>query len=372
LPTVLYMPKLGEIMKEATVVKWLRAEGESISKGEPVVEVETEKINVEIEAPETGILLKIYSPQGKVCAIADPLGAFGKLGEVPPEFVSGEQKARATATHEINMELGSLPGREMPLASPAAKKFAAEHGIDLGGVRGSGPGGRIVLEDVSEKVLQATDPGEPLTLKRRTIADRLSRSFHDSVPVTIMMEAEMTRAVALRKVAADISFTDILVKAVCNCLLRKPIFNATFENGLVKKQRSINISLAVSSPEGLLVPVIKEAEKLPIEEISRVSRKLVSDARAGDLDVTSVEGGTFTISNLGMYGVDSFTPIINPPQIAVLGVGRIVDRPIATGGQLDVKPMISLCLTFDHRVVDGTEAAEFLKDIKHELEQEVH
>ena len=127
-----------------------------------------------------------------------------------------------------------------------------------------------------------------------------------------------------------------------------------------------------SQIEGLLVPVIKEAEKLPIEEISRVSRKLVSDARAGDLDVTSVEGGTFTISNLGMYGVDSFTPIINPPQIAVLGVGRIVDRPIATGGQLDVKPMISLCLTFDHRVVDGTEAAEFLKDIKHELEQEVH
>jgi pyruvate dehydrogenase E2 component (dihydrolipoamide acetyltransferase) len=183
------------------------------------------------------------------------------------------------------------------------------------------------------------------------------------------MEADVTKVLALKESTANITVSDIFLKAVSNCLVRAPKFNATFEDGLLKQSDTVNISLAVSSPDGLLVPVIKQAEKLSIEEISKITKQVADQARAGKLDIASVEGGTFTLSNLGMWGVDSFTPIINPPQIAILGVGRIVNKPVVSEGTIQVKPLVSLCLTFDHRVVDGTEAASFLNDIKNELER---
>ena len=368
------MPRLSLTMKEGTVIQWFKKEGDMVKKGEPLVEVLSEKATYEVEAPASGVLRKILAPEGTDVPVAETLGIIAAPDEELPEIEAVAAAPRMEAEEAVAMPERKPVERikERVIASPAAKRLAREHGIDLTQVRGTGPEGRIVEEDVRNlieevKVMPRVREVIPLTGIKKTAAERVSLSARTAPQSTITMEVDMSNAVKLRE-KVHVSYTDMLVRAVAKALAEYPIINSTLENEKIKIFADINVGVAVATDRGLIVPVIYNADRKTLEEIASVLKKLVEKAKQGRLTKEELTGGTFTITNLGMYGVDVFTPIVNPPETAILGVGRVAEKPIAMEEQIVVRPVMLLSLTFDHRVVDGAPAAEFLQKVKQNLE----
>lgn len=368
------MPRLSLAMKEGTVIQWFKKEGDTVKKGEPLVEVLSEKATYEVEAPASGVLRKILAEEGMDVPVAGTLGLITAPDEELPEI----EVAKAPPAVEAE-EAVAVPERKVKerierriIASPAAKRLAREHGIDLTQIRGSGPDGRIVEEDVRRlteemKIMPRVREVIPLTGIRKTAAERVSLSARTAPQSTITMEVDMSNAAELRG-RVGVSYTDMLVKAVAKALTEHPIINSTLEKGQIKIFSDINIGVAVATEMGLIVPVIRDANEKSLTEISSTSKELVEKAKQSKLAKEELTGGTFTITNLGMYGVDVFTPIINPPETAILGVGRVAEKPVVVEEKMVVRPVMQLSLTFDHRVVDGAPAAEFLQKVKQKLE----
>jgi len=307
--------------------------------------------------------------------VAGTLGIITAPDEELPEI----EVAAATPKIEVE-EAVAAPKRktvkkieERVVASPAAKRLAREHGIDLTQVRGTSSQGRIVEEDVRSlieevKAVPRVREVIPLTGIKKSAAERVSLSARTAPQTTITMEVDMSKAVKLRE-KAQASYTDMLVKAVAKALAEHPIINSTLEDEKIKIFADVNVGVAVATERGLIVPVIHNADKKTLEEIASKLKELVEKTKQGKLTKEELTDGTFTITNLGMYGVDVFTPIVNPPETAILGVGRVVERPVVVDGQIVVRPMMHLSLTFDHRVVDGAPAAEFLQKVKQKMEK---
>jgi len=389
------VPRLGQGMDAGTVVKWLKAEGDPVEKGEPLYELDTDKVTQEVEAEAAGVLLKIAVPEGEV-----PVGAtiafIGEEGEsvpeisAPAEISSGNGRAEVVGQSEPEREPESQapeeaePRREGERikASPLARRIARERGIDLASITGTGPEGRIIAEDL-DRVAARPAPGPvpagevesvPLTSVRRTIARRLTEAWQ--VPAfQLQVSADMERANALvagaRQLQPEVkvSVTDLLTKVCASALRRHPEVNVSFTGEALLRHPSANVGIAVAAPQGLVVPVVRGAERLTLAEIASARAELVGRARDGKLRAEDIDGGTFTISNLGMFGVEEFIAVLNPPQAAILAVGATEDRPVAREGELVVRPTMTMTLTVDHRAVDGAPAAEFLRTVKTMLEE---
>jgi len=376
------MPKLGMTMEEGTITRWIKKEGEKVEKGEPIVEVMTDKVNIEVESPDNGTILKILAKEGDVVPILQPIAIIGEAGE---EIKVAEKKEEPEAVEE-----------EIP-ASPAAKRLSREAGIDLSLIKGTGPGGRIVEEDVrsyieahKEKVTTQPPPvstpvaevtplskEEPISSVRREIASKLSKSYREAVHITLEFSADVTGIVEIRERLKEKAeknklpvptFNDIFVRIVSLVLKDYPELNAHFDGEKLTVFSTVNMGVAVAVKEGLLVPVVKEAEKKNIFEIAKITGDLVNRTREGKVLPDELSGGTFTITNLGMFGIDFFTPIINPPQVAILGIGRIKD--VLKPGNTVISEVV-LSLSVDHRVVDGAPAARFLKDVGEALKDPI-
>jgi len=376
LVTKVVMPRLSLTVKEGTVVQWFRKEGETVKKGDPIVEVLSEKVTYDVEAPASGILRKISAVEGEDVPVAATLGIITEPDEPLPEI-----KEVAVAPPERIEEVTPLPEkeivkkvRERVLASPAAKRLAREHDIDLTKVKGSGPEGRIVEADVrrylEEEMALAPRVREviPLTGIRKTTAERVSLSARTAPHSTVTMEVDMSNAVELRE-KTQVSYTDILVKAVAQALEEHRCLNSTLERQKIKIYEDINIGVAVATEKGLVVPVIRNANKKSLTEIASTLKELLEKAREGKLSREDMTGGTFTITNLGMYGVEVFIPIINPPEAAILGVGKVIEKPVIINKEIKIKPIMYLSLSYDHRIVDGAPAARFLQKVKQILEK---
>ncbi len=395
------LPRLGQGMEAGTIVRWLKSEGDKVEKGEALYELDTDKVTQEVEAEASGVLLKILAKEGAEIEVGKRIAVIGEQGEDVPDADEAAQEvdedpqeegspgpAReeerergrdASADDEPEpKEPARVNGRVK--ASPLARRIARERGIDLASLIGTGPEGRVVAEDVERA---ATTPAHatagaapleaevvPLTSIRRTIAKRLTKAW-EAPAFQISMSADMTRAVALRERLRDekVTVTDVLTKLAAIALLRHRELNAHFADDEVRIFPNANVGLAVATERGLVVPVIRECERKSLIQIAADRGALVSRAREAKLSQEDLEGGTFTISNLGMYGVEQFIAVLNPPQAAILAVGAIEERPVAEDGELVVRPLMSMTLTCDHRAVDGAVAAEFLREVKTLLEE---
>jgi len=366
LVTKILMPRLSLTMKTGTVVQWFKKEDETVQKGEPLVEVLSEKVTYDVEAPESGILRKILAIEGTDVPVAQTIGIIAASDEPIPE--TEVAKIEAVPERELIEK-----AEERIIASPAAKRLAQEHDVDLSKVMGSGPEGRIVEDDVKKFIEETTGVMPrvreiiPLTGIRKTTAERVSLSARTAPHSTITMEVDMTEAVRLRE-ETQASYTDMLVKATAQALRENSIMNSTLEDEQIKIFEDINVGVAVATEKGLVVPVIHNADKKLLNDIASALRLLVEKAREGKLTKEDLTGGTFTITNLGMYGVDVFIPIINPPETAILGVGRVSEKPVVVNDEITTKPTMHFSLSFDHRIVDGVPAAQFLQRVKQILE----
>lgn len=398
------MPKLGLTMTTGTVVKWLKKEGDAVKKGEEIVDITTEKITNTIEAPGDGVLLKIIAPEGAELPIGGLLGIIGEAGEkidvAPPSVgAAGETgKARARDAELAGMEAvkgavaeqnaGTAGTGERIKITPAAAKLAREMGVDYTGIIGTGPGGRITREDVETAaarvtVAQAANPVceetpeqtmavpcdlVPYSGMRKVIGDNMSRSWAIAPKVTHHVAADVSKLLELRKMINEdmdkenrVSITDLLVKIVAKALEMKPEINVQLDGNSIKLMKDINIGVAVALEKGLVVPVIKNANKKTLFQVNAEVKELAQKARENRLGLDEMSQGTFTVTNLGAYGsVDFFTPIINQPESAILGIGRTVETPVVVDGQVVARPVAGLSLAFDHRIIDGVPAAEFL------------
>lgn len=361
--TRVVMPRLSLTMKEGTVGVWYKKEGDTVEKGEPLVEVFSEKATYDLEAPASGVLRKILVQEGVDASVNAVLAIITAPDE---EFSEAEIYAEMPQAVE--------KAERRILASPAAKRLAREHGIDLSLVKGSGPEGRIVEEDVrrfieeTRGILPKVKEIIPLSGFRKTSAERVSASFRTAPHSTVVIEVDASKAMALYD-KLRVSYSAILVKAVAKTLAEYSIINSTLEGNQIKIFEDVNVGVAVATENGLVVPVIHNADKKSLEEIDAAIRELTEKARRGKLAREDLTGGTFTITNLGMYGVEFFTPIINPPEAAILGVGRIVEKPCVVDGKIETKPVMMLSLSYDHRIVDGAPAAEFLRKVKEKTER---
>jgi pyruvate dehydrogenase E2 component (dihydrolipoamide acetyltransferase) len=380
LATKIVMPRLSLTMKEGTVVQWFKNEGETVQKGEPLVEVLSEKVTYDVEAPESGVLRKIIAGEGSNVPIDQAIGIIAAPDEpitteleTPTPALAQLPKSEGVASSKPEIVAETEAAQRVP-ASPAAKRLARELGVDLAQATGTGPDGRIVEDDVKRLAEQAIGRPRvreiiPLVGIRKTTAERVSLSARTAPHSTITMEVDMTYAAKLHGAKA-VSYTDLLVKVVATALREHALLNSTLEDGQIKVFEDVNVGVAVATEKGLVVPVVHNADKLTVSEIDSAVKGLVEKARQGKLEKDDVSGGTFTITNLGMYGVDVFIPIINPPETAILGVGRVADKLMMVEREVKVKPVMELSLSFDHRVVDGAPAALFLQKIKQLLENE--
>lgn len=374
--TLIAMPRLGMIMTEGTLARWLKAEGEQIRRGDLIAEISTDKINYEIEAPDSGLLHQLV-PEGSVVEVEGPLAyilAFGEALPVPELPRTNVPTASAAPQVPAPRVGAAVSGVEIR-ATPVARRLAGQHGIDLAALAGSGPGGRIVEADILRAIEEGVRAAEevpksgallvsrrvPLAGTRGLIARRMMESLQTSAQVTLTIEADASLLAALPALppARDAA----LVKALGIALREFPRLNSTVQGDSILELAEINIGVAVSVDDLLLVPVVHAAESKPLSEISRELRELLRKARGDSLTLDDLSGGTFTFSNLGPQGIDIFTPIINPPQSGILGVGRIAERAAVVNGQLAIRPSVWISLTFDHRVVDGALSARFLQRI---------
>jgi pyruvate dehydrogenase E2 component (dihydrolipoamide acetyltransferase) len=374
--TYVIMPKLGATMSEGKIIKWYKNEGDEVKKGEILFEIETEKFTFKVESVTSGILRKIYAPAGTTVPVAQTVAIISSPEE---EFKEEEEPSIAQAQR---LE------KERIKISPIAKRLAEEHGIDITKIVGSGPGGRIIKEDVLREIEKLKEKAEtlpsikiaktiPMSGMRKTIANRLSESIRTAVHLTEVIEVNVSQLVHIYKnVFPEIeksqgikpSYTDVIIMAVAKALKEHPLLNSRLEGEEIKIYEDINIGMAVALEDGLIVPVIKNADKKSLIEIALLTKDLAERARSGKLSMDETINGTFTVTNLGMYGVEFFTPIINPPETAILGVGTIKQKPVIDNGKISFKDFMYLCLSFDHRVIDGAEAAKFLQTLKRLLE----
>ncbi len=361
-------------MKTGSVVQWFKMEGDKVEKGEPVVEVLSEKVTYDVEAPAGGVLLKILAEEGVDLPVDATLAFIGAPDEELPEAeaLPAEHVEEARVVEVEKVKTPTV--KERVLASPAARRLAKEQGVELTQIRGTGPEGRIVEEDVKrfieEKAGSAPRIREeiPLTGIRKTTAERVASSFQTAPHSFIIMDVDMTNAVKLRE-ATEVSYTAILVQATAKALREHPTINSTLADGKIRVYEDINIGVAVSTEKGLIVPVLRNVDRKPLAEISSELEKLVEKARGGNLSKEQLTSGTFTVTNLGMYDVDMFLPIINPPEAAILAAGRMVKKPVIIDGETTVKPIMTLTLAYDHRIIDGAPAATFLRKIKEIIEE---
>ena len=424
MPTELIMPSLGFDMTEGKVARWLKQEGDRIEKGQVIAEIETEKATVEIEATVSGILRKIAVQAGETVAVGTVIGIIAGEDERPAEAQKarapspppapsagegrqrpGERRQEAEDERQKAEERreGAGKRREGPeeaeegpperriKASPVARKMAEEAGIDLARITGSGPGGRIMERDVQaaveagpsrEEPAPAEPPeGEvvPLNRMRRAIARRMAESKANAPHFYVTVEVNMDEALKIRnqlnELAPDaekISVNDLIVAAAARALKRFPNLNASYRDGSLLKRSRINIGIAVALENGLIPPVLRDADRKTLKEIAAESKALGERARAGRLRSDDLGSGTFTISNLGMFDVDEFIAIINPPEAAILAVGAVTRRPVATDGEVRIAAMMKATLSVDHRVADGAEAGRFMQALKKLLENPLH
>ena len=387
MPTEVKLPRLGQGMESGTIVKWLKSEGEAVQKGEALYELDTDKVTQEVEAEATGVLLKIAVAEGEV-PVGETIAFIGKEGETvevtapaPKPKPKTEQKKDEPKAEPEQAETpapsSSTNGRIK--ASPLARRIARERGIELESLRGTGPDGRIVAEDVERgeprpaataaPVASGEIESRPLSNIRKTIARRLTQAW--TVPAfQLTVDVDMTRANELvqkqRELNPDvrITVTDVLTKVCAMALMRHPDMNVQYTDDALLVFPSADVGIAVAAPQGLVVPVVKSAERMTIAQIAHVRGDLVSRARDNKLRGDDLEGGTFTISNLGMYDVDQFIAVLNPPQASILAVGQTRDMVVPRGSDLKVLPVMTMTITCDHRAVDGATGAEFLKTVK--------
>ncbi|CAB4690421.1 MAG: dihydrolipoamide acetyltransferase [Actinobacteria bacterium] len=393
------IPRLGQGMESGTIVRWLKAEGDTVAAGEPLYELDTDKVTQEVEAEASGVLLKITVAAGEA-PVGQVVGVIGAAGEVVDVVASAPEQPAAPAAPVESAP--SAPVVELPAAavaaandggrlkaSPLARRIARERGIDLAAVRGTGPDGRIVAEDVERAQTQGVAQTPPaaviaaapvalpvgeieqagLSSIRKTIARRLTEAW--TVPAfQLTISADMGRAESLvaraRELDPDVrvTVTDVLTKLAAQALVRHADANVQFAGDSILRFPTANIGIAVAAPQGLVVPVIGSAERLSLAEIAGARGAIVEKARSNKLTQGDLEGGTFTISNLGMFGVEQFIAVLNPPQAAILAVGATEQRAVVRDGQIVARPMMTLTLTVDHRAVDGAQAASFLQTLK--------
>ena len=407
------MPKLGLTMTEGTIEEWKFKEGDAVKKGDVLFSVATDKLTNDVEAEADGILLKILLPEGETASCKAVIGYIGQAGEVVP--TAGENKIEApeeTRSDNIGIQAEKTdtraPGAPV-LASPAAKKLAKEKGIDLVSIPGTGPKGRITLEDV-EAYLAKPQPAEgeagqktsPMAAKlaaaapaaaapaqgsndlppvkvnplRRSIAANMSASWATSPRVTYTHPVDVTAMKDLRAKLKDglkeqgikLTYNHIIMKVVAKALTEFPDINASFAGNMLTRHIHVNMGLAVAKGDGLIVPNVKSCEEKSLAEIAKETEALIEATRFGKIAMEDMTGGTFTISSLGPYGITNFSPIINQPELAILGVCDMVDTPVVRDGQIVIRSMMNLCLTADHRVIDGVMASKFLKRICELLE----
>lgn len=412
--TAIKMPKMGMSMSEGELTRWLKEDGASVEHGEAIVEIESDKITNVVEAPSAGILHR-RGTEGETYPVGVVLGYVAAEEEAVPE-ADGEPApaAEPAAAEEAKPEPAAAPPKkEFVLASPIARRLAREHSIELADVEGTGPDsrvteadvrayldaqkavkispvarkladdagldvttltgtgpqGRITRQDVEEALAAreeapaAPEAGVPLTGMRRTIAQRMTESLQTMAQVTVFTEVDVTELVTLRerlKRDFDLSYTDIIIQAAARALEKHRNVNVSLVDGELVEHAEIHVGMAVALDDGLIVPVIRNANRKSLREIAQETRDLAQRARDGTLDPDEVTGSTFSVTNLGTYGIDGFTPIINPPEAAILGVGRIIEKPAAYRGAIALRQMLVLSLTFDHRIVDGAPASAFL------------
>jgi pyruvate dehydrogenase E2 component (dihydrolipoamide acetyltransferase) len=437
MPTTVIMPALEMAQETGKVLRWLKAPGDAVRKGEPIVEIETDKVTVEIEAPAAGVLGEVTAregdvvPVGRTIALVFAPGEAGPAGPTPaaapaprpvaapappagpppPAAVRASPLARKVAEqHGVDLArvktssgriekadvLAHVASQAAPAAtdgaparlvaaSPKARRLAAERGLDLGALRGSGPGGAVLAADVPAAAMPAAAvPAAAAAAARvagpgvgtvwRIMAERMTASWTTAPHFYLVREVDASRLIAWRErvstaAGARITYTDLLVRLVAAALARHPDVNAAWKDGAVVPGADVSIGLAVAIDAGLVVPVIHRADTLSLAEIAARREDVVSRAQAGRLRPADIQGGGFTISNLGMFGVDAFSAIVNPPQAAILAVGRIADRVVAVGGQPAVRPTVVLTLSCDHRALDGARGAQFLGALAELIEE---
>ncbi|HKX19693.1 MAG TPA: dihydrolipoamide acetyltransferase family protein [bacterium] len=406
--TQVVLPKLGLTQEEGTIVRWVKTQGSRVAKGEPLFEVLTDKATIEVEAPASGVLLQILAPEGTTVPVATPIAVIGEPGEqiasvpssgppapqsasLPGSGTARVHAARAASTGATARGVSVGDGRIR--VSPRARALAELHGIDLRALQGSGPDGRIIERDVQQVVEgagggAAVAAGAPAGVRpavppavsarlRTIIARRMTESLRDTAQLTLTTEADMAEAARLRdEIGAELerrggvrpTYTDLVVRAAAIALRDHPRLNAQWTGNGVRLLSEIHVGVAVALDEGLVVPVVRHTDRATLAQISAAVRDLSERARTSRLKSEEMAGGTFTVTNLGVYDVDAFTPILNPPEAAILGVGRVSRRPVAVADRVEVRPVAVLSLTFDHRVLDGAPAAQFLQRVKHVLE----
>jgi len=443
--TKVILPMLGQTMEEGTITRWLKREGDKVEKGEPLLEVMTDKVNMEVESPASGVLRRIVAKEEQTVPVMDLIAVIGAADE-PIDDLLAEEAAPGAVIQVSPAEAPRVPVEAPPLeikiappsgplkvtisprarqlakehgvptaalagmgtgpggrvvekdmrayvarmaevspvrATPLAAKMAAERGINLREIIGTGPGGRVSREDVLRACAPATTfPALearviPFTGMRKMVADNVARSAQTAAHVTLTSEVDMTAAVKLReqiagefelKYGARLSYMDLIVKAAARAVFDHPIINSSLQGNEIRIHGEVNIGVAVALDGGLIVPVVHNADRKAVHEISAELKCLVEKARAGTLTGDEISGGTFSVTNLGAYGVDIFNPIITPGQSAILGVCRIVEKPVVVEGRVAIRSMMNLCLSFDHRVMDGAPAAQFLARVKELLE----
>ena len=429
------MPKMGDSMEEGKILRWIKKEGEPVKKGEMLAEVETDKVNIEIEAFASGILRKIIVPEGTAAPVGSKIALIGASDEPLPGNL-GENGAGVQTSANSEPQVKDVPS-QVPVGvntlsssgittsgtqgrifiSPLARRLAAENHVDYATVQGTGPNGRIIKMDIeaalkrqppaitpapvpaAEPVMPlgaqpvpaapepalaaAIDSNEvveiPLTAMRRTIARRLSQSMQTSPHFYVTSVIDTDKLAAFRQqineyAANDpspvkVSFNDLIVKAVAKALLRIPRVNVSFVEDRLLQKKQVHIGVAVSLEQGLIVPIVRNADQRSILDIARETQRLAEAAREGKIRPEEFSGGTFTVSNLGMFDVDSFTAVINPPESAILAVGSITPTPAVVDGQVVVRNRMKVTLSSDHRAIDGAIAARFLQEVKRLLEE---
>lgn len=400
------MPKMGDGMSEGTILRWLKKEGDTVEIGDIIAEIETDKASVELPADVAGKLAAIVAKEGETVPVGAVIAEIRGEGELPqvvppaPASAPAESVVSETTSPTGERVQEGTPVQKRVKASPLARRIAQEAGIDLAMVKGTGPGGRIVERDVQQFFASGqavsrppiTEPvrsvaaavetptltgGEPLSRMRRLIAERTTLTKQTVPHFYITMDIDMTEAVALRERlnatlpedAPKISVNDFVTKACTLALARHPRVNALYQNERVYPSSEIHIGIAVALPDGLIVPVLRNCERKTLRQIATETRQLVEKARAGRLAPDEYTGATFSISNLGMYGVDEFIAIINPPAVAILAVGAVQKQPVALDDDtVIVRPRMKVTISADHRALDGAVAAEFMRELKAILE----
>jgi pyruvate dehydrogenase E2 component (dihydrolipoamide acetyltransferase) len=430
MPTNVIMPALEMAQETGKVVRWLKSPGDTVSKGEPILEIETDKVTVEIEAPASGVLGNVTAQEGDVVPVGQTIAVIAAPNEArvpepavavtsarhaataatpaPPSAVKASPLARKIAEqHGVDIaQIKTASGRvekadvvayveglkapaaagngaaQLSPASPKARRLAAERGVDLSALRGSGPSGAVLVEDVLAAKPAAAGvaptprieaPAPSVGTVWRIMAERMTQSWTTAPHFYLVREVNASRLIAWRERAKlktpGLTYTDLLVKLVAAAIAQHPRVNVSWKDGTIVQHPDINIGLAVAIDDGLVVPVIHRADTLTLAEIAARRADLSARAQTGKLRPADIQAGTFTISNLGMYGVDAFNAIVNPPQAAILAVGRIADRVVAVNGQPAVHPMMVLTLSCDHRALDGARGAQFLSALTELLEE---